>query len=339
MGHWGHKPGGEKKYPSVASDGSVRSAGMKSPEVIVVGAGVIGLSTGIRLLEAGAKVRILTAELTRDTTSAAATGMAGPVLHGPDPRTVKWELATTKELTSLAGTAGVRLATGLGASTGAIGGAPPFADPSALVRPATPEELPGGFAQGLWMRVPLVDVPVYLDYLVDRFTSGGGLIEQRQVPSLAALGAPLVVNCSGVGARVLAGDPSVRPIKGQQVVVENPGLDGFFMAVTLEHEFACYHTYGDHVLLGGVTLEGDWDPAPSEEVANGILERAIKLEPAFADAKAIGHRSGLRPGRPSVRLEAETVGRGRIVHNYGHGGSGVLQSWGCAEHATELVLE
>ena len=33
---------------------------------------------------------------------------------------------------------------------------------------------------------------------------------------------------------------------------------------------------------------------------------------------------GLRPGRPSVRLERERVQGGlQLVHNYGHGGSGI----------------
>jgi D-amino-acid oxidase len=33
---------------------------------------------------------------------------------------------------------------------------------------------------------------------------------------------------------------------------------------------------------------------------------------------------GLRPARPQVRLEAETVADGRgLVHNYGHGGAGI----------------
>ena len=32
---------------------------------------------------------------------------------------------------------------------------------------------------------------------------------------------------------------------------------------------------------------------------------------------------GLRPGRASVRLERELVGGLNIVHNYGHGGSGI----------------
>jgi len=40
---------------------------------------------------------------------------------------------------------------------------------------------------------------------------------------------------------------------------------------------------------------------------------------------------GLRPARPTVRLEAEQVGHTRCVHNYGHGGSGVtLNGTGCA---------
>ena len=32
---------------------------------------------------------------------------------------------------------------------------------------------------------------------------------------------------------------------------------------------------------------------------------------------------GLRPFRPSVRLERERLGGRSVVHNYGHGGSGI----------------
>jgi D-amino-acid oxidase len=49
-------------------------------------------------------------------------------------------------------------------------------------------------------------------------------------------------------------------------------------------------------------------------------------------------RIGLRPSRNSgVRLEAEPDGR--IVHYYGHGGSGVTFSWGCAEEVVARVVE
>ena len=48
---------------------------------------------------------------------------------------------------------------------------------------------------------------------------------------------------------------------------------------------------------------------------------------------------GLRPARPQVRLEAETVADGRgLVHNYGHGGAGISLSWGCAQDAAKLAI-
>jgi D-amino-acid oxidase len=44
---------------------------------------------------------------------------------------------------------------------------------------------------------------------------------------------------------------------------------------------------------------------------------------------------GLRPYRPAVRVERE----GRVVHNYGHGGSGYTLCWGCAEEVVGMVGE
>jgi D-amino-acid oxidase len=50
------------------------------------------------------------------------------------------------------------------------------------------------------------------------------------------------------------------------------------------------------------------------------------------------HKVGLRPGRPEIRLEREDGPIPRI-HNYGHGGSGITLSWGCAEETLRLVQE
>lgn len=51
--------------------------------------------------------------------------------------------------------------------------------------------------------------------------------------------------------------------------------------------------------------------------------------------------TGLRPFRPAgYRVERERLPDGRsVVHNYGHGGSGVTISWGTAEDAVALVVE
>ncbi|MFN3352377.1 MAG: FAD-dependent oxidoreductase [Brevundimonas sp.] len=46
-----------------------------------------------------------------------------------------------------------------------------------------------------------------------------------------------------------------------------------------------------------------------------------------------------RPFRPAgPRIEAEALGAKRLVHNYGHGGSGWSLSWGSAEIARDLAL-
>ncbi|MDZ4363573.1 FAD-dependent oxidoreductase, partial [Brevundimonas sp.] len=48
----------------------------------------------------------------------------------------------------------------------------------------------------------------------------------------------------------------------------------------------------------------------------------------------------LRPFRAAgPRLDVETVGDKRVVHNYGHGGSGWSLAWGSAAAARDLALE
>ncbi|MBD0739403.1 FAD-dependent oxidoreductase [Streptomyces sp. CBMA29] len=39
---------------------------------------------------------------------------------------------------------------------------------------------------------------------------------------------PVVVNCSGLGSRQLANDRDLRPIRGQHVIITNPGITDFF---------------------------------------------------------------------------------------------------------------
>jgi D-amino-acid oxidase len=61
------------------------------------------------------------------------------------------------------------------------------------------------------------------------------------------------------------------------------------------------------------------------------------LVPALADAKVRAHKVGLRPVRPTVRLEAARGTGQTVVHCYGHGGSGVTLSWGCADEVLGLI--
>jgi D-amino-acid oxidase len=87
------------------------------------------------------------------------------------------------------------------------------------------------------------------------------------------------------------------------------------------------------IVLGGTDEEGDWSRTPSPDTASAILARARRLVPALESAEVLRHRVGLRPARPSVRVEQV----GSVVHCYGHGGAGVTLSWGTADEVVALV--
>ena len=86
-------------------------------------------------------------------------------------------------------------------------------------------------------------------------------------------------------------------------------------------------------------MTGHWSPVPRRR--SGSWPTATAIDPRLRTARILGHRVGLRPARPQVRLEAEGTASGGhgclVVHNYGHGGAGVTLSWGCAREAARLV--
>ncbi|OIV36949.1 amino acid oxidase [Mangrovactinospora gilvigrisea] len=310
---------------------------MSPSRVIVLGAGVIGLTTAVVLAEAGRPVTVVAAKFP-GATSAAAGASWGPYLVEPADQVARWSshsLAVFTDLATAAPGSGVRLASGTDASRG-VSTAPAWARTLPGFRPLRTEELPAGFARGHRYTTPLIDMPRYLRYLAKRAADAGAVLVRDTVSGLAdpAAQAESIVNCTGMGARTLADDPTVRPIRGQHVVVANPGLIDFFEEDTgTSPDLLCIYPHRDTVVLGGTAIDGSADTAGDPAAAKAILERCIAVEPRLAGAPILEHRIGLRPTRPTVRVERE----GKIVHNYGHGGAGVTLSWGCAEHVRALL--
>jgi D-amino-acid oxidase len=311
-------------------------------DVLVVGAGVIGLTTGICLAEAGLSVTIRTDDLPERTTSVAAGAVWGPVKVGPPERVLRWGQVGLEALAKLAaepGT-GVRMASGREVSRRPI---EPHYWTKLLpgLRLCEQAELPDGFTAGWHYTTPLATMPVYLDYLRARFERAGGTIKVSPVGSLAELvgAAPVVVNCSGVAAHDLVPDPQVVPIRGQVVLAENPGIEEFLIDRDEEPPWIVYmFPHGDTVLLGGTNDEGNWDKEPQNQIAERIVALCSAIEPRLRGVPIVGHRVGLRPYRPEVRLESEPFGPGVLWHNYGHGGAGISLSWGCAAEVTAGIL-
>jgi D-amino-acid oxidase len=311
-------------------------------DVLVVGAGVSGLTTAVCLAEAGSRVVVRAAEPPARTTSAVAGAMCGLSVTGPDDPATRWAEVSTAEFRALAGRAdtGVRIQRGRLVSN--RGDAPPPWAPALPGFGRCGEEEKAGYRVGFWAELPFADMPVYLAYLADRLVAAGGVVEIGPVGDLAEAGRALapgatVVNCTGVGARDLVPDPLVRAVKGQHVIVENPGIDDFFFEGGAADAWVGYVPHGDRVVLGGIALQDDWDREPEPSVSEQILARCVAVEPRLADARVLSVEAGLRPVRPTVRVAVENRDGVRCIHNYGHGSIGVTLSWGCALDVVALV--
>jgi len=315
----------------------------RQPDALVIGAGVCGLTTAICLAEAGLAVTIRAARLPPGTTSVAAGAIWGPHLVEQGGRVPAWSHTGLQTLRDLAGQPGTGVTMARGTEAWRRPAEPPawLGLVSGFRRCAAPE-LPGAFVAGWQYTAPVLTMPVYLDYLLDRFTSRGGIVRVATVGSLAeaAADAPVVVNCTGIGARDLVPDRDLVPVRGQVVIVANPGLTDFFIgAADSTADLVYLFPHGDTVLLGGTEQPGDWNLDPDPAVTRRILADCATVEPRLAGAEVVGQRVGLRPVRPRVRLDCERLGPGRLlVHNYGHGGAGITLSWGCAREITEQVL-
>ncbi|MFE6282054.1 FAD-dependent oxidoreductase [Streptomyces sp. NPDC057877] len=307
-------------------------------EVIVVGGGVIGLTTAVVLAERGRRVRLWTRDPVERTTSAVAGALWWPYRIEPVARARAWALRSLdvyEELAGRPGVTGVRMVEGVLGETGLdeVDGWATARLPG--LRASTPAEYAG---TGLWARLPLIDMSTHLPWLRERLRAAGGTVEDRTVSALPDADAAVVVNCTGLGARALVPDGSVRPVRGQLVVVTNPGIHTWLVSTAASGAMAYFFPQPGGLVLGGTAEEDAWSRTPDPAVADAIVRRCAALRPEIAGARVLEHRVGLRPARDSVRLERLRLPDGRVlVHNYGHGGGGVTVAWGCAEEAAGLA--
>jgi len=319
--------------------------------VTVVGAGVLGLSCAVRLAEAGLEVDVLARELPPETMSATDAGLWLPRPAEPAAQVARWAADTLAELLrSAADDAGDSGNPGDGGPAvrimpGTLLGWEPPAAPD-ITHPFGPDVLlrrvrdpAPGHAVGYDVALPVVDLPRHLALLTRRLLAAGGTLTRLPVPALPTRG--LVVNCTGVAARALARDPAVRPVRGRSVLVADPGLDRWWYDDAPGAPTSVVPR-GRDVVVGGTLDDGEWDTAPDDVAARRLLDRAERLVPALRGARILGHRVGLRPTRPVIRVEAEPLPsaddpRHVRIHCYGHGRDGLTLSWGSAGTVVELV--
>ena len=158
---------------------------------------------------------------------------------------------------------------------------------------------PAGYADGWTFTAPVVEMPVYL-----RWLRRAGRRARRHAdpdePRRAAAAADRTwwSTAPGSGSRRLARDPTCTRCAGQVVLVEQVGLDRWWLDAARTDVRRAAHR--DTSWSAAPRSEGDWsrDPVPGDGRPRSSRGPS-RLVPELAGARVVGHRVGLRPARPA----------------------------------------
>ena len=177
----------------------------------------------------------------------------------------------------------------------------------------------------------------YLPWLAGKCRAAGVELVRYSVDRLTDLPGDVVVLAAGLRSGALVGDGAAVPVQGQVVRLANPGLRDW----VLDEDNPAGLTYvvprDEDVVCGGTAVAGATGVGPDPAVEAAILRRVRALVPALRDAAVTSRAVGLRPGRPTVRLDRTETGGRPLICCYGHGGAGVTLSWGCAADVVALA--
>ena len=307
------------------------------PQVAIIGAGVSGLTCGVVFAEHGYRTAIFAEESGQQTTSAVAAAIWYPYDAEPADKVIAWSMQSYEAFRELKhnSSSGVSMIELRNYSRTGVIEIPVWAH-SLGARPL-PMPNPSSFTSGFSMSVPLIDTTIYLDYLAKRFASGGGEIHSGihfNKPEDVNSGFDLVINCAGIGAKSLADDRDLEAHRGQVAIV--PKLNLGHAVVCDDAPLTYAIPRANDCVFGGTNDVSDdrtVDPATTAQI---VAECSRVL--GIPTPRLLAARVGLRPFRKTgVRVERAALQDERaVIHNYGHGGSGVTLSWGCADEVLRL---
>ncbi|MFB6208878.1 MAG: FAD-dependent oxidoreductase [Candidatus Nanohaloarchaea archaeon] len=226
-------------------------------------------------------------------------------------------------------------------------------------RPSAPGKDFNGYRSGIY----LADLPFYMPQLYRMYRKAGGRVVNESLTRSEFLSESAPgINCTGYWSRELFDDSSMKALKGHILHVKHAPLpeDGSsvysYVLDSGEHTTYCFPRNGE-IVLGGTHLEGEPDPGgewQGEELdeetvrINGeeIPERIKQVNSSILGNSAginiedydLEVYEGYRPYREKgLRIERQCFQDAEIIHNYGHGGSGVTLSWGSALEVENLV--
>jgi glycine/D-amino acid oxidase-like deaminating enzyme len=123
----------------------------------------------------------------------------------------------------------------------------------------------------------VVEPYTYLNAVLRDVLLAGGRVVVREFTAseeIMTLAEPVVVNCTGLGAKALFGDEELIPIKGQLcVLVPQPEVN--YVVTTANSLYMMPRQ--DGIVLGGTHERGVWDLAPSPAATERILAGHARL--------------------------------------------------------------
>lgn len=311
---------------------------MKNANILIIGSGISGLSSALKLLNAGHKVTIWSKESSElePSTSVNAYAIWVPVKIDADPRVERWTNESFVELSKLARVPGTGIEIRSVFQLKPARSEPWFAATVPGVRHALPSEISADYADAHVINAaPVVDPPTYLAWLRRQIRAKGGKLLTRTIQSFSECPAEfdVVLNCSGLGARTLANDSTLFPERVQVVKIKHNGFQHVVIDDEGAHKRACIVPHANYIKLGAVFDTGNESLTTDPACTRDILDRCKRMVPGFkADlADVISVSRALRPERPLTRVELDNFDGGRaLIHNYGHDGMGYILSCGIA---------
>ncbi len=299
-----------------------------------------GLTTALALAEAGHHVTVVARETHEAVVSSVAAAVWTITEAEPVASARLWALASRERFVALAEDRDTGVVPLRHRELERTEPPPSWWESYDFVRRLGPDDTPAGYAGGWSIDGFMIEPSIYLSWLTDRLADRGVEILTRDVGALADPDGDAVVNCTGLGAARLTGDDQMFPIRGQVVVVANPGVHDATADECDPDRIAYVYPRSRTVVLGGTRQAGRSDLDPEASETERILADTAVLDPRTAGSDVLDVRVGLRPGRSTVRVQAEQLHDGRrVVHNYGHAGAGYILSWGCALEVVGLLAE
>jgi glycine oxidase len=351
----------------------------RSPDVVIVGAGIIGCALARDLTLAGARITLLDRAAPGAEASSAAAGMLGPQAECDGPHALL-TLGVASRAMYPDVVAALRAETGLDPEhqrDGIVYVALTAEDEEILGRRQAWQAAAGHRVECL----TAADVRRLAPGLVESVRSGVlfpddhridnvrltrayavacarlGVTIRRGVPVTAircaggrvtgveAAGemvrAGAVVNAAGAWARQIAPRAERLPVRPVRgQMVLLAGPDQMFRHAIYSREVYLVPRRDGRLLAGSTYEDAGFDKRVSGAGVGGILARALRLAPALADASFRDAWAGLRPGTPdNLPILGPDPDVAGLYHAAGHYRSGILLAPVTARCLTQVILE